>query len=74
MGQPHPASTGLDGNQHRPASSMSGADEVGDVAGMRCARCHCNLRERTLVLTVASDDGAERQLCSACWRKEDEGV
>jgi hypothetical protein len=72
MGRPHQTSTTLDGGQHRPAGAMSGANEIGDVAGMRCARCHCDLRERTLVLTMQSDDGAERQLCSACWRKEDD--
>ena len=56
----------------RPASTMNGASEIGDLVAMRCARCHCDLRQHTLVLTMASDDGGEQQLCSVCWRKEDE--
>lgn len=74
MDRPHPTSARLDGGQHPPASFTSGADEIGEAACMRCERCHCDLRERTLVLTIELDDGGEGQLCSVCWRKEDEGV
>lgn len=64
--QPRAARGAEDSNSGRKLESES---ETGDVAQMRCARCGCDLGERTLVLTMVVGK-RERRLCSVCWPKE----
>lgn len=66
--QPH-TQRGVDDSKSR--QKLESSSKTDNLAQMTCARCGCDLGERTLVFTMeATDGGGERKLCSVCWPKE----